>query len=90
MTRPIETGMSAVLWKLSRGLRDAVFLNFEVLAFEVLNEVSTGIEDGDVEGDFFDFAAENEAAFLFGDGVGGSGWSCVGVGQANRIPLSPR
>jgi hypothetical protein len=41
-----------------QGLLDAVFKDVEVVFVEVLDDVAGAVEDGDVEGDFFDVAVD--------------------------------
>jgi len=52
------------------GLGDAVFGDFEVWLGEVHDEFVFVVEDGAVEDDFFDIAAEGVAVIAFGERAG--------------------
>ena len=68
---------------------DAIFEDFEVVLLEVLDDLAFVVEDGDVEGDFFDFGADDVAAALFGDFADG-GLGDVGVGRADRVAIDSK
>ena len=65
---------------------DAIFEDFEVVLLEVLDDLAFVVEDGDVEGDFFDVGMDDESAALLGD-VAWRGFRGFGVGSADGIAI---
>ena len=67
-------------------LLEAVFEDFELVFLEVLDDLAFAVQDGDVEGDFFDVGVDDESAALLGY-VACGGFGDVGVGGADGISV---
>ena len=68
-------------------LSDIVFEDLEIFLFQILNEFAGAIEDGDVERDFLDVAAEDEPGRLLDHALVGSSRGGFGVGRADRVVI---